>query len=524
MLYGSLTSTPALFLVSDRHGPILIGQIPQDNHIELYSSADFPFLRGYTAIIEGRGNTVDELEYDSFNVELVADVIANYNVESFIILDDSYGYNAVSVAPYSVLTNSWVLFTDENNIGEIEDILDTVGAPTVLIYGIVDEEVTDGLARFTPEVINENGDRFANNIAIVKKYKEINDATQVILTNGEFIEKEIMSGGEPVVFIGRNNVPSTVTEYIQDSNINIGVLIGNELVGTATFVRRTLGISVFVKFAQGARRPTAGVSQVEALDMFYLPVYPLNLELDSIVYNQATNQLEITIVNTEVISAYFSGTYTLTGPDGTTQTVGDLTPNFIDGEEFKTVVYDLDPIPEGSLSADVFIIYGESPGALEKEIRDTFEVNRVRVLDRCEIDIAGIEYNKGRKFIQVETTNIGDVVCFVDLELIDLVIGGERQTLGYEGVAKLDIGQTRKLRISVELDDEDLFDNEFVKVRALYGERENSLVKILEGTFDLGVVSRDIMFISLLMIIIILVILIGYRRYRQSADNKHRKK
>jgi len=67
-------------------------------------------------------------------------------------------------------------------------------------------EVLDALSRFVPEIINENGDRFLNNIAIVKKYREISPSKQVILTNGEFIEQEIMSGAEPVIFIGGSNI------------------------------------------------------------------------------------------------------------------------------------------------------------------------------------------------------------------------------------------------------------------------------------------------------------------------------
>ena len=62
-----------------------------------------------------------------------------------------------------------------------------------------------------------------------------------------------MSGQEPVLFIGRENVPQKISDYIKSTDIEVGVLIGNELVGTATIVRRQVGISTFVKFAQGAR-------------------------------------------------------------------------------------------------------------------------------------------------------------------------------------------------------------------------------------------------------------------------------
>ena len=51
-------------------------------------------------------------------------------------------------------------------------------------------------------------------------------------------------------------------KYIQGSDIDIGILIGNELIGSATFIRRELGISVFVKFAQSARQPSTTIAPV----------------------------------------------------------------------------------------------------------------------------------------------------------------------------------------------------------------------------------------------------------------------
>ena len=40
---------------------------------------------------------------------------------NFVILDDSYGYNSISVAPYATASKSWVLFADRNNIDDIVD-------------------------------------------------------------------------------------------------------------------------------------------------------------------------------------------------------------------------------------------------------------------------------------------------------------------------------------------------------------------------------------------------------------------
>ncbi|MBL7055899.1 hypothetical protein ISS07_03235 [Candidatus Woesearchaeota archaeon] len=515
--YGIFNDKSADFLVSNRHATLILNQISTNDHIWAISSEEVPFIVGYQNLLQGRGYSSEEFTFENVNLglgELLEDVT------KFIILDDAYGYNAISVAPYAAVTKSYVLFADEDNINDVEDFLDERNVESLIIYGQVDREVKDSLAKYDPETINEEGDRFLNNIEIVKKYQEVANSKQAILTNGEFIEKELMSGSEPVVFIGTNNVPDVVRDYIAESDIEVGVLIGNELVGTATFIRRQLGISVFVKFAQGARNPEGAISQVEALDMFYLPVYNVNLEIESIRYNRATGKLEVTIRNIEDQASYFIGTYSLTAADGTRVTVGDVGANFIDGNELKTIVYDIDQLPEGSLSVDIFVIYGESPASLEKEIRKTLDVESVRVLDACEITINEITVNLRNKQFYVNVENIGSADCYVDMELVDLRIAGEKTTLGMEDVVKLKFGEDKSLRIKVaDFEEEDVEDNERIKVRAYYGERETSLIKILEGNFDLLIKGIDFLFYGLLVVIVILLWLILFKRRKKPAQH-----
>lgn len=516
MQYGVLAGKTANFLVSDKHATLILNQISKGSHIWAVTSKNLPYISGYKSLLEGRGYTAEEFEYDNANLELakLLDEVSN-----FIIIDDSYGYNAISVAPYAAITNSYVLFVDRDNIREVDRFLSDRGVDKLLLYGTVDREVGNELQKYNPEIINKEGDRFLNNIEIVKKYQEIKHAKQTILTNGEFIEQETMSGTQPVIFIGTNNVPDAVGDYFKDSEIDVGVLIGNELVGTATFVRRQLGISVFVKFAQSSRAPQGRISQVEALDMFYLPVYTLNLEVDSIKYNKATNQLEVTLKNTEGQAVYFIGTYSLTASDGSKQTVGDVGANFIDGNEVKTMVYDVETMPEGNIKVDVFIIYGESKGSLEKEIRKTIDVETVRVLDECQIQINEVALNTKNKQFYINIENIGKVDCYVDLELVDVLIAEQKTTIGLESVAQLRSESKKNLRIKVEeFEEEDVEGNQRIKVRAYYGERENSLVKIIEGTFEIILKGIDYIFYGLLIVIVMLIGLIVWKRSKKKKN------
>ncbi|MBW2974582.1 hypothetical protein KY366_02595 [Candidatus Woesearchaeota archaeon] len=519
MLYGSLSGRGVSFLVSDRHSTLILGSIPKETSIIAMSSRKSPFIIGYGAVLENSGYDTEEVVYDGFNLE----VARLLDVENYIIVDDSYGYNAVSVAPYAVVSDSYVLFADRGNIREIDSFLSERNVGNLLIYGNVDRQVKEALARYDPEIINKDGDRFANNIEIVKKYQKIKNAKQVMLTNGEFIEKEVMSGAEPVIFIGANNVPDQVRDYIQSTDIEIGVLVGNELVGTATYIRRNVGISVFVKFAQGARAPKGAISQVEALDMFYLPVYSLNIEVDSIKYNKATNQLEVNIKNTEDQAVYFKGTYSIMG-DGAEQKVGDIDPIFLDGNEIKTVVYDLEPITGEEIRADVYIIYGESKGSMEKVIDLSMTIELVEIYDKCEISLNDLRYNKRKGVFYIEVENTADVDCYVDVELVDLLINSETRSFSADDVLLLKPGEKNKQRIKAKLEEEDIEDNDIINARAYYGERSDSLVKLIEAEFELAFEDIDYVSYSLLLIIILLILLIIWRRYQNRKERKKKKR
>ena len=115
VMYGNFMGISSAFLVSDRHGPLLLNNIPKENNIWLFTSSNAPFIRNYPGIIEADGRTVEEFQSNNINLEIAK----RLNSTKFIILDDSYGYNAISIASYAVVTRSYVLFADRRNIGGV---------------------------------------------------------------------------------------------------------------------------------------------------------------------------------------------------------------------------------------------------------------------------------------------------------------------------------------------------------------------------------------------------------------------
>ncbi|HII16582.1 TPA: hypothetical protein HA361_01590 [Candidatus Woesearchaeota archaeon] len=506
MQYGYLNETSPKFLASEQHGTLIVNDIQAAEKLIVFSSSRRPFVIGYKNTMESMGYEADEFLFDSLSLELAKKLDT---INKYVIVDGAYGYNALAVAPYAIVSKSFVLFADRANIAEVVDFLEEKSPEAVLIYGIVDREVREQLAQFSPEIINKDGDRFANNVEIVRKYKEIDDKTQVLLSNGEFIEAEIMAGSGPLLFIGNQNVPDKIREYIRESNIQVGVLIGNELVGTATTVRRQTGISTFVKFARSARTDQGPVAQIEGLDVFRVPKVQLSLALESATYNAITRQLEVTLRNNADVASYFKGTYTITSGEQE-QVVGDVEPVFIESQSAKTVVYDLELIAgEEDIRARAFITYGESKDSLEFAINADVAVERVEINDLSAISIEKLEYSKPQREFHVFVENTGSEDAYIDTEVVDVLVIDTRRTFGSEEVIRLSPGQKKKSVIPVELEDEDLEKNPIIRVRAYYGKRENALAKVLEGEFELIVRSISVWtYVPILVIIILLILII----------------
>lgn len=518
VLYGKLSGLQTNFLVGQQHSMIILYSIPKTRSILIISSQKNPFAVAYKNIFLSQGYpSVEEIVSANINLDLAGKLP---QITNFIIVDDSYGYNAISVAPYAAVSKSYVLFADKRNIAQIASFLQGRRVDKLILFGTVDREVRNRLATFNPEVIDQ-GDRYLNDIEIVKRYMKIKHMTQVILTNGEFIEDQIMSGSEPVLFIGRDNVPDVIREYIKNSDIQVGVLIGNELVGTATFIRRQLGISVFVKFAQGARIPQGQIANVEDLDRFPIPRYALSLSIFSIRYNQLTNNIELTYHNDVDQATYFKGTITLASNEGT-QTIGDIDPIFIDGQEYRTVVYPVTSMT-GNITATIFTIFGESKMNFEYTLTQKLPVEIISIRDDSQISIKSVVYDKARGLFLIEVINTGKEDAYVTLEILNLIVNDIPTNFGSKTEEFIPAGGSKTIVIKIDspLTDADIGANPKVTITGRYGSRPHLLIKIIPPTeFELKLKGPDYVFYGLLTIAIILVILIIITFIRRRKKKK----
>lgn len=330
-------------------------------------------------------------------------------VKNFILVTDARGYDAISIAPYALQTRSFVLFINSGNVNEVVAFLDEARPLKVVLYGPHSQKTVQAISKFNPDVIN-TGNRFTNNIEILKRLSLLSEGTQLTLTNGEFIEDSLITGGYPNLLIGKNLPPQVVVDFLRSSRYKIAVLVGNDLVASAQYIRDNTPLKdLFIKFAQGI--PEYAFNQVLDLDKFYLPKFDLNISIVLVQYNTATKQLEVTYRNNVADQLTFvKSSITLSAGGKTIGKTGDLIPFDIPGGEDRTVVYDVDlsaAVSAGaSITADFFTLYGEDTNSLEKLLQQSFSgIKIVEYADDSVIHVGKVTYDFGARKLVVELFN-----------------------------------------------------------------------------------------------------------------------
>lgn len=505
--YANLNGKKAGFILNQAYSSTILRTLPQTAKVLAISSRTTPYVKGYKAIIESNGYEGREIVLTNINFELAR--LLDQDVTHFIIIDDRYGYNAISIASYAAVSKSYVLFANSDNIDEIVNYLQSRKIDNIIVFGQVDREVKEGLAVFSPETIN-TGDRFDNNLMIVDRYLTLKESKQVLMTNGEFIEESIMNGENPVMFIGKNNVPDSVKEYVKKSPFQVAVLIGNELVGPATYIKRQLGISVFVKFAQGARNPAGSIATIEDLDRFPMPSYKVLISIPEIRYNIATKQLEVTYQNEENLAAYFKSTITIKF-NGEELVLGDDSAVFLDGKEIKTIGYDLDfgqNMPDKAI-ASMYTLFGEAPKSMEYVYQEDKEISFVNIIDDSILEITSVLYDKSKKRFEIEVENKKDIETYASGEITNLLVNSEYKNYGSDKTVLVQPLKKAKIYVNTaDFQDADFENNNYVKVKVYYGQRERSMIKIVAGEYQFIIAKGQYIIYGIVIILVILLILL----------------
>ncbi|MCX9082675.1 MAG: hypothetical protein OIN83_10805 [Candidatus Methanoperedens sp.] len=507
--YAGLSNNDSKFVISSEQSSILLPMLDRkQTNMLLIESDKTPIVFNYQTSLESAGFNVEKivLSGTSLNIELAK----RANTKKFLILDGTYGYNAISVAPYAAREKFFVIFANRNNIDELYSYLNTNGVEMIIIYGYLDNEVKTRLAEFNPVTINK-GSRFDNNIELLKRYKNI---TRVILTNGEFIENSLLSGKEPILFLGKDRIPDQVVEYLRESGIKNGLVIGTELSGAGHLLKEKTNMTIFLKFGQGFG--DGGSSAIKSLDMFPLPKYELEIDINSVNYNRATKELEVTYENKGNTGAYLSSSIEILSSGVRITTIGDKESVYVNRGSSLTVGYETE-LNGQNLTAKFTTMFGELPGSFERMLYKEMNIEMIELFDNSLLNISKVSYDKGAHKIKVEITNIGAVRTNAKTQ-IKFVIYGEERIMTQEKAILLEPGKSKDAVFITTLSDTNIEENPSINVRVNYGERESALIKVIEGNYPLEIVSDYTILIIVVVLIIVVIIIWIQKKKKQTKD------
>ncbi|NQU79585.1 hypothetical protein HQ545_07485 [Candidatus Woesearchaeota archaeon] len=521
MMYAKYMDLDVHYVAEETHGLMLITSVLNKNNPDVLlieNSKNF-FIAGYESNLKSAGFNVEKYasqDPKDTNLEFAKIAVDSGNLKSFIIVDSALGYNAMSVASYSVLTYSFVIFADNTNIDEVYDFIQDNQRP-VILYGKVDREVKSRLNDFNPRVIDE-GDKYSNNIEIVKLFIKESPVRQVIFTHGEVIEPGLFSDDFPVLFIGVSNVPDQVIDYIHTSDITTGVVVGYELFDNAKRIREETGIKVYLKFGQGRN------SEMQALDIFELPKYLPNIQIKTVRYNTVTQQLEVVYENKGDFFAYVQAlSHDLQVNNETIQVVGDEEAFFMSRGDVLAMTYDIDLLDylDETILVKSKVTLGESPKSMTKLLSWNGILEVVSVEDNSVANMESLVFNPKKQVFELVIINPGiEKAIYVDPEIVDLVVAGSTNFYG-GSQQRIAPGAKMKFEIPAPMEPEDYSDNPGINVRVRYGSRADGLVKSLTQEFEL-VLKTDyavVVAVSVVVLVIILLFLI----WRKKRPTRHRR-
>lgn len=517
MLYAGLKEHDGLFFVSEYDAAEIIGRLPKvEPNVILIESEDIPFFPNFDLELEKEGFRVHKVTSrpdETANILLAEDV----DTDSFIIVGSTYGYDAISVAPYALLTNSYVFLADRN-VEEIAGIMRRKGAKDVLIYGYLDPETEAMFGEFQPDVIYE-GDKYLDNIKIVERFLEISPTTQVHLTHGEFVEPSLFGKNYPTVFIGKDVVPDEVEDFIR-RRVDIGVLVGNELFNVAKRlkddIKKTKPFTLIIKFARGFG---AGgeTSVVRALEMFPVPTPATNISVVSVKYNLFTHQLEVVYKNNENTPTYFKSVITIFTDGVRKRTLGDEKINFIGPLDSVGVGYDIDltELINARMVLDVriFTQYGAGVVSLTNVYQEMFKnIGVFSVRDRSEGRLSSLVYNQMAKRFEIGVENTAQFPFYYKTEL-RFRAGEEEFVVRSNETLQIGPGGRDVAMIPYDMDEDVMNKVSTVRVTLNYGERRDFLINRYEREFPFTVSGVfEWTYIIILLVVILIVLYIIYRR------------
>ncbi|MFB6180726.1 MAG: hypothetical protein ABEJ93_02515 [Candidatus Nanohalobium sp.] len=463
--------------------------LPKNEEVTVLQSETQPYVANLESQLTARGYKVEEvIQIENGNQELIPE-----GTENFVVVQEGNPAASLAAAPLANNMNGWVLIANPENIDSVKNIVED--AENVVMVGTFTREVRQALEQLADETIIDPN-KFKLSTKVAERIEEERKVEKVMLADGSFLERDIITTKSPVLLSGTNLLPESIQNYIL-GNQDIGsvYIIGSQLTTVGETLKDKLkdenrNTSVFVKYGQG-RRDTG----IRPLSFFDLPTGDVELRIDSAEYDPQQEKLYVTFTNLGSANMYELTSFTVKSNGKTVASGGDEEPKFIGPNSSITVGYDVELSVEQAKNGEVEFTtsYGERPSNLDTYVTSqeegvfgppyTLEISVANISDRSRLQVKKIVYLKGVERFKVVVENTGNVTAYATANILNVTVKGQEKSFSTDR-KKVKPGQKLQLYAAASLDRIDLQQNKKITAEIRYGERENQLLKSKEVTRD----------------------------------------
>ena len=533
MIYSHYLNRTFHFVNNLGEAEILSMTLHKHQHQKIFESKTNSVVKNFQKFLHLRGFSSLSTEYFTDYKTLQFDLYRRVNerIKGFIVVNDRFGYDAISVTPYALINNYWVFFYSPQIEYHLVSLLNSERKPVIFYGEFFTKPWVDLHTNYT--VINRNS-FMGNNKAILELLAKQTNLSKswLVVCNGKYLGEGYLLEKMPVTFT--EQPVDFVVNWCEKNGVRLVEVVGPENVRFGQSIldssNRTIGVVV------RAARTFTGSSLLRG-KKFVLRMLPVDeptasIQIGEIYYNIPSKSLIINIKNNGNIGTYYylSGIGTFYGEKESFPFYVPVLHYLPAGKEVSiSIPLNLSEVPE---KVELLLLYGyEFP--LKKYGETTiFNVTKDLTVDNSSIQLVSLYYDYYRHKLSLVLENNGSVPTNCFGEVYDFNFLGENRTLFF-GPAKIDSGKTITLSLPIRLEQSDLFNNSKLVVRIYYGENSNKMMKQLTETVSIVqkkspltalVVfvseNKTIIICSVSTIVLIILILIVLKKKRKSKRKK----
>lgn len=481
----------------------------------LFNSIEKPVFSGFNDILKNaHKNVVETINFNSneINLQMARRAFDEGLAKNVIITSGEIGHNPISVMAYARQSSSFVLLVDSKNIDQVIQFLNEKKPQEILVYGKLPARSITKLTAFKYEQIDK-GDKYSNNVEILKKYASRYSFKEVTVTTGLFFEEGIALGS-PVLYVGVDNVPTVVSEYLSsldEKPVATVIGVGDVFPALDALKRTKLIKGAVLKVGQLS---TSNGNDLLKLDIIGLPFVNIILDSESAVYNTNSKKLSISFVNPGGAEVFFIPQLAIFDNTGNQVTSANgIVTSIAAGDSF---VYNFDVdltqyLQNQPLQVEITSAYGEDENSREHVIIKKIPIDVTAYTDNTQIAINSIKYSVPSQKFEIAAENPIDSDVFARIRF-ETILNEETLSLPAKLVA---IKGKNQLTVT--------FDKEISKEDALKLEGKQAIIFVNFGakkdllinnkkvakpiTVDAGI---DLMLIAIILLILIIAALIFF--------------